>query len=705
MVIQYRPEGSLWAWLRKRASMAATDDTDSAGDDKTQDIAMLPPGLPTDWPLQAEEVADYLRQAASALQYAHDRGFIHRDVKPENFLLRFDKQAADKSYKAFLLLSDFGLAKFFSNLTSTSQILGTPTYMAPEQFTGNACPESDQYALAVMAYCLLTGQPPFSGDPIHLMNQHLTADPPAVRIFAPALSARTEAVLDKALAKTPSERFPSIAEFADAFAQSVYAGQKTTSATRTPRPLFSLPAQVEQQDFPRRTVSEIFTPQVQNSPTVEQQLPYMAASSAPLTPTSGQQPQEFAQDMQTRSNSTPRLASSVHSAYKPQQNLQELPSPLSAPQRSFAPAPAISGPGQMRSDQAAYRQEGAEQALQAGQQDGQRLTRRKATMWIIGSMATVGVVAAAGGVYALTRGNGLQSKPHSSPSNVKYMLRGHALAVSSLAWSPDGSQLASGSFDHTVRLWKLNQPDAPLIIKKHRLAVYTLAWELSGTQIASVGRDNSIQIYSSADGSINKTFINKNAPISKIAWSQDATSLFISTVGDGLEKLVLSTGTIQQEGARAFFRTLALSPDGRYLAVGTDSGFLVLLTIPELRYAHMTRIHKSSIHALEWSPDSTLLASGSIDKTIQIFDLATEQIVHSLTRNSVINDLAWKPQATPGAERLAVGLADGSMHIWSLDNNTVTTYKKHTAAINAVSWGRQGLATGSSDKTIIIWNV
>jgi serine/threonine protein kinase len=159
--------------------------------------------LPADWPLQKEEVTDYINQAAAALQYAHDRGFIHRDVKPENFLLRFDKTPTDTGYKAFLLLSDFGLVKFFSNLSGTSQVLGTPTYMAPEQFDGLVRPESDQYALAIMAYCLLAGQPPFIGDPIRLMHQHLTAPPPSIHSFVPTLPTQTKAVLDKALAKKP----------------------------------------------------------------------------------------------------------------------------------------------------------------------------------------------------------------------------------------------------------------------------------------------------------------------------------------------------------------------------------------------------------------------------------------------------------------------------------------------------------------------
>ncbi|HMH10887.1 MAG TPA: hypothetical protein VK553_09270 [Candidatus Nitrosopolaris rasttigaisensis] len=102
--------------------------------------------------------------------------------------MRFDANPTTGTRSAFLLLSDFGLAKFYSSSSATSSILGTPIYMAPEQFDGNAGPESDQYALAIMIYYLLAGRPPFAGDPIHLLSQHLNANPPSIRTFVPSSS-------------------------------------------------------------------------------------------------------------------------------------------------------------------------------------------------------------------------------------------------------------------------------------------------------------------------------------------------------------------------------------------------------------------------------------------------------------------------------------------------------------------------------------
>src|SRR5258708_17490792 len=170
--MQYRPEGSLWDWLRRRAGLLSGQSLITA--------SSLPGTLNGSWPLNLEETSDYLQQAASALQYAHEHGIIHRDVKPANFLLRIDN-----GNTVHLLLSDFGLAKLFSSSSATSHILGTPTYMAPEQFDGVAGPASAQYALPLMIYSFLPGRPPFDAHPMRLMTHHLTPEPPPLPRFTP----------------------------------------------------------------------------------------------------------------------------------------------------------------------------------------------------------------------------------------------------------------------------------------------------------------------------------------------------------------------------------------------------------------------------------------------------------------------------------------------------------------------------------------
>src|SRR5581483_10157190 len=158
--------------------------------------------------LSVEQTVTYVKQMAAALQYAHNRGIIHRDVKPENVL-----QGSEQ-----VMLSDFGISVSASTrgATTSQTLAGTFSYMAPEQYQGKAVFASDQYALAVLAYEWLCGVLPFEGSSVGLAYQHATVPPPALREKDPSLPEAVETVVLKALSKAPEERYVSILTFARA---------------------------------------------------------------------------------------------------------------------------------------------------------------------------------------------------------------------------------------------------------------------------------------------------------------------------------------------------------------------------------------------------------------------------------------------------------------------------------------------------------
>jgi serine/threonine protein kinase len=169
-------------------------------------------------PLPAAQAAEIIFQAASALDAAHARGLVHRDVKPANMLLEASG-AVDQPGHVYL--SDFGLSKTSlaaSGLTSTGQFLGTLDYVAPEQIEGLVLDgRSDLYSLACSAFEMLCGEPPFRREQgVSVMYAHLSEVPPPLTLRRPELPAVVDAVLARALAKVPAERYASCREFAAA---------------------------------------------------------------------------------------------------------------------------------------------------------------------------------------------------------------------------------------------------------------------------------------------------------------------------------------------------------------------------------------------------------------------------------------------------------------------------------------------------------
>ena len=167
-------------------------------------------------PLSPQVVVSYIKQVAAALEYAHQRNLIHRDVKPENMLLGQNRE---------VLLSDFGIALVTESILAQSQrnsasdAAGTAIYMAPEQQQGHPRPASDQYALGVIAYEWLCGVRPFNGTYMEVAIQHMQAPPPSMREILPTISPDIEKVVFIALAKDPQRRFKSVQAFANALEQ------------------------------------------------------------------------------------------------------------------------------------------------------------------------------------------------------------------------------------------------------------------------------------------------------------------------------------------------------------------------------------------------------------------------------------------------------------------------------------------------------
>ncbi|MBI3568620.1 MAG: protein kinase, partial [Gemmatimonadetes bacterium] len=187
-------------------------------DDATQALAMqfvegrsLDAALQERSPMPLPVGGLVLAQVAEGLQHAHDRGVVHRDVKPANVLLETDGRA---------VVSDFGIARRegVSRLTDTGMVVGTWAYMSPEQRNGeDVTAAADQYELGVMAFEVLAGRLPFVGTPSEMLRAHLYESSPSMRSLRPDIPAHVDATVLRMLEKSPAKRYPSLREPIRAF--------------------------------------------------------------------------------------------------------------------------------------------------------------------------------------------------------------------------------------------------------------------------------------------------------------------------------------------------------------------------------------------------------------------------------------------------------------------------------------------------------
>jgi serine/threonine protein kinase len=265
------------------------------------------------------------------------------------------------------------------------------------------------------------------------------------------------------------------------------------------------------------------------------------------------------------------------------------------------------------------------------------------------------------------------SIPTPTPVPAGTLLRsyyGHFGYVYTVSWSPDGTNIASGSEDHTVHLWKASTGTDILFTYSHQDAVHAVAWSPDGTLIASASSDRMVQVWKAVDESSVYIYTNHNGGVRAAVWS----------------------------------------PDGTLIASGSSDATVQVWKAVDGSGAIIYSGHTDIVNTVAWSPDGTLIASGSNDKTVQIWKASdgTNVLTYS-GHTDVVNAVAWSPDGT----RIASGSADKTVQIWKASDGTnVLTYSNHSDAVNAVAWTPvRGqvmpdgilIASGSNDKTVQVW--
>jgi WD40 repeat protein len=615
--------------------------------------------------IPAPEIAKYVNQIAKGLQYAHEKRLVHRDIKPENMLVGNHNE---------ILLSDFGIALVTqsSRLQTIEEIAGTMPYMAPEQIQGKPGFASDQYALGIVTYEWLCGERPFHGTFAELFSQHMYVLPPSLGEKIPEISPEVEQVVMKALAKDPHQRFKNIEAFAIALEHACRSTNLSLSSVPNPdiQAFSEQPQSTQINERPTTLVSPYLpSPEIYITPVFPQSIPL--SHTSPVGPTSS-------------------LSNPTH---PPTPGLPTLTEPIShtlaVPYISNSPVPSEDEP-QIKT------------------------TRVKTRRTVLVSLGLVGLgLATTGGIAfwlidshnshtpyeqgALTHRDQLLGK-----TVVTY--RGHSQAVYGMAWSPDGTHIASVGADKTVQIWDAITGKHLFTYNKHIGTTNGVVWlPREGTRIASASGDTTVQVWDATTGDHILTYRGHTANVRGLAWSPDGKHIASGGNDNTVQVWDATNGKISFTYSRHtnFVWFLKWSPDGTRIASASEDTTVQVWDASNGNPLFTYKGHTKGVHALAWAPDSHRIASASADTTVQVWDADTGQNVFIYNGHTdTVQGVAWSPN---GAR---IASSSQAVQVWDATNGeNVFIYSVQAPVIHGLAWSPDGqyLASASDDQTVNVW--
>ncbi|MCA9932740.1 MAG: serine/threonine protein kinase, partial [Anaerolineales bacterium] len=594
-------------------------------------------------PLPVSEVARILARVGSALDRAHEAGVVHRDLKPGNILF-------DQYGEAYL--ADFGIARLVeSSATLTgSGIVGTPAYMSPEQIQGQEVDgRSDIYALGIILFEMLTGKRPYDADtPAMVLVKQMTEPTPRILDVKPDLPPTCEFVIARAMAKDVTERYARASEVAQTLTGIV---QETVSAR----------AQSLQGPPPAKTAVAAPQPTAKQPPAAKHlekgRLPAWAWGVIGLL-----------------------LAVIVlggawviwgrdggGTAVPPTQT------------------PDVLTPGAPPSTVTVFVDDLA--ALQ-------RLGR-----------GTVNVIAASPDGQTLAVGGSLGVWLYDgSTFEPQALLTGHTDIVWDVAWSPDGTQLASASWDQTIRVWDVASAETLFTLRGDDQ--YTnVAWSSNG-MLAATTWYPAVELWDVARRQRTAVIELPDETIRDLAWSLDGAQL-AATGEPGIIHIwdaASQAEVMQLAGHEESANCVSWSPDGALLAScgGEEDSTVRLWNTSTGEELYALEGHEYGVYGAAWIPDSDFLVTVGGNGAALMWNVVEGWEEHLLAEStSTLFDVAWLDEV----QRLVLSAEDGSLLVLSRDGADETILREHTNSLWDLSWSPNGvfLAAAGADSTVRVW--
>src|SRR5713101_7590702 len=352
------------------------------------------------------------------------------------------------------------------------------------------------------------------------------------------------------------------------------------------------------------------------------------------------------------------------------------------------------------------------QACQSTERQQQEALQRKryTRRTVLVGLAGGGLTVAALGVSALLlRGKPqVQTRVITLPLPLPYSYQGHTAAVSSVAWSPDGKHIASGSADGIVKVWDATSVHILLTYKGHKDVVNSVAWSPDGKHIASASADGTVQVWDATSGHILLTYKGHTAAVSSVAWSPDGKRLASASSDQTVQVWDATSGhtLLTYKGHTVVVNSVAWSPDGERLASASSDTTVQVWDATSGHTLLTYRGHTNAVNSVAWSPDGKRLASASSDQTVQVWDATKGKTLFTYSEHAdAVYSVAWSP---PDGKRLASASVDKTVQVWDTSlssGKTALTYRGHTAAVSSVVWSPDGkrLASAGYDQTVQVW--